>query len=467
MCFSFLHRTDVTRRVVAKGIDAASVSVADVMTRDPNSVAMTDPAVNALMLMVDNHYRHLPVLDDDGSVVGLLDIAKCLNDAISKLEQSNEKNASAAENAVKQAVGQHGATGAQAAAIQALLGSLMTQAFGNQAMPTLRSVLAGKPSTVVGPSSTIREVGMKMAEHRKAALVVDNGELVGIFGFKDMMSRVVAKELPLDTTQVQDVMTPSPEFVSPEMTVLEALQTMHDNKFLTLPVCEEDGRVVGVVDVMTVIHGCGGPEGWRSMFKKSMELDDLADGQSTTAGSTSASIVKPLRTIKRDFPTIKVGPTTPGFNGLPTTIPTKLEFGDDHSTCDDFSSSLDLVASGVFKVNGPDGSTHKLRCACKVEDVIALVAEKLGVHQQFVQISYEDEEGDMVAVTCDDDVVEAWNHARKSGNKIAKISASVVPKKGGGSAGGVPSLPLVFGGVVGAVAVAGVVAFVFLRNAKR
>ena len=97
----------MTRRVVAKDIDAASVSVAEVMTRDPNSVTMTDPAVNALMLMVDNHYRHLPVLDDEGSVVGLLDIAKCLNDAISKLEQSNEKNASAAENAVKQAVGQH------------------------------------------------------------------------------------------------------------------------------------------------------------------------------------------------------------------------------------------------------------------------------------------------------------------------------------------------------------------------
>ena len=31
--------------------------------------------------------------------------------------------------------------------------------------------------------------------------------------------------------------------------VLEALQLMHDNKFLTLPVCEDDGTVVGIVDV--------------------------------------------------------------------------------------------------------------------------------------------------------------------------------------------------------------------------
>jgi CBS domain-containing protein len=36
---------------------------------------------------------------------------------------------------------------------------------------------------------------------------------------------------------------------------------MHENKFLTLPVCESDGRVVGLVDVMDVIYGCGGAEG--------------------------------------------------------------------------------------------------------------------------------------------------------------------------------------------------------------
>jgi hypothetical protein len=87
------------------------------------------------------------------------------------------------------------------------------------------------------------------------------------------------------------------------------------------------------------------------------------------------------------------------------------------------------------------------------------VAEKLGVHQRFVQLSYKDEEGDTVAVTCDDDVAEAWNHARKAGNKIAKLSASIIQNK----EGSVP-LPLMIG--VG-VAVVGAVAFMFLRSAKR
>eukprot|EP00980_Cylindrotheca_fusiformis_P030151 scaffold24472_cov362-Cylindrotheca_fusiformis.AAC.1 len=82
---------------------------------------------------------------------------------------------------------------------------------------------------MVSPETTVRDAGMLMAERRKAALVVDDGELVGIFGFKDMMTRVVAKELSVDFTEISKVMTPNPEAVSPDMTVLEALQTMHDN----------------------------------------------------------------------------------------------------------------------------------------------------------------------------------------------------------------------------------------------
>ena len=40
----------------------------------------------------------------------------------------------------------------------------------------------------------MRDAGILMAEHRKAALVVDNGQLAGIFGFKDLITRAVAKD---------------------------------------------------------------------------------------------------------------------------------------------------------------------------------------------------------------------------------------------------------------------------------
>jgi CBS domain-containing protein len=212
-----------------------------------------------------------------------------LNDAISKLEKSQTKGTQVANEAVKQAVGLHGAGEEQAAALQALLGPLLSQTFGNKSLPSLRSLLAGKPATVIAPDTSLRNAGMLMAERRKAALIVNDGNLVGIFGFKDMMCRAVAKELSLENTPVSAVMTPDPEAVSPDMTVLEALQIMHDNKFLTLPVCEADGSVVGLVDVMDLIYGCGGTEGWRSVFDRAMELDDASDASSVYTGVGSHS----------------------------------------------------------------------------------------------------------------------------------------------------------------------------------
>jgi len=304
--------TDVTRRVVAKNLPASTTSVVDVMTANPSCASMSDPATDALVTMVENRFRHLPVTDDSGAVVGVLDIAKCLNDAISKLEKSQEKGSNAAEEALKASLG--GAGGNQAAALQALLGPLLSQAFSGQSSPTLRSILAGKPSTIVSPSTTIQETGIMMADARKAALVVDNGQLVGIFGFKDMMTRAIAKELPLDFTAVSSVMTPNPESVSPDTTVLEALQIMHDNKFLTLPVCEANGNVIGIVDVMDCVYASGGAEGWKSIFAHAMDCDDLTDNASIHShhsGSVNNRSVKSSKSARDNMPVSKLRPKAP------------------------------------------------------------------------------------------------------------------------------------------------------------
>ncbi|MFN9999766.1 MAG: CBS domain-containing protein, partial [bacterium] len=91
-----LTDNDVTRRVISKFIDIKSAAKG-VMTKQPKCVSSEDPALDALEMMVENRFRHLPVLDKSGAVVGLLDIAKCLYDAISALEkvQTQEGDTSA------------------------------------------------------------------------------------------------------------------------------------------------------------------------------------------------------------------------------------------------------------------------------------------------------------------------------------------------------------------------------------
>lgn len=64
---------DMTRRVLAKGLDAKATPVRDIMTRNPDTLAPDDTAREALELMRTRRYRHLPVAED-GTVVGMVSI---------------------------------------------------------------------------------------------------------------------------------------------------------------------------------------------------------------------------------------------------------------------------------------------------------------------------------------------------------------------------------------------------------
>lgn len=61
---------DVLRAVVSE-FDMGGVRVETAMTRDPRTVAPDTPAAEALDLMVEGGFRHLPVAEDD-RVVGVV-----------------------------------------------------------------------------------------------------------------------------------------------------------------------------------------------------------------------------------------------------------------------------------------------------------------------------------------------------------------------------------------------------------
>jgi CBS-domain-containing membrane protein len=66
--------------------------------------------------------------------------------------------------------------------------------------------------------------------------------------------RVVAQNLPSESTLVEKVMTPNPECATLDTPIVDALHTMHDGKFLHLPVVDRDGDVVAIVDVIHITH---------------------------------------------------------------------------------------------------------------------------------------------------------------------------------------------------------------------
>ena len=62
---------DAVHRVLAEGKSAARTKLAEVMTRDPNTMPPGKTAIEALRLMEGGRYRHVPVVDE-GKVVGIV-----------------------------------------------------------------------------------------------------------------------------------------------------------------------------------------------------------------------------------------------------------------------------------------------------------------------------------------------------------------------------------------------------------
>lgn len=58
-------------RMLAEGRDAGRTTLADVMTADPNTMPPGKTAIEALRLMQDGGFRHIPVVDN-GRVVGIV-----------------------------------------------------------------------------------------------------------------------------------------------------------------------------------------------------------------------------------------------------------------------------------------------------------------------------------------------------------------------------------------------------------
>ncbi len=65
---------DLLLKVCAKGLDMKEVKLKDVMTRNPVTVRDETPAKVALDMMINFGFRHLPVVDEKGVLIGVVSI---------------------------------------------------------------------------------------------------------------------------------------------------------------------------------------------------------------------------------------------------------------------------------------------------------------------------------------------------------------------------------------------------------
>ena len=83
-----------------------------------------------------------------------------------------------------------------------------------------------------------------------SVLIIDGaGVMQGILTERDLMTRVLAKALNPQTTQVSEVMTHNPHSVGPDMKVSEAVLIMIERGFRHLPIVSPASKILGVFSV--------------------------------------------------------------------------------------------------------------------------------------------------------------------------------------------------------------------------
>jgi CBS domain-containing protein len=114
-------------------------------------------------------------------------------------------------------------------------------------------LLKNQVTTSAEPQQTVLEVARLMVDHNIGAVpVLNQGELVGIFSERDLMTRVVVPGLDPARTRVSEVMTEDPLTVAPNDNLETCMTLMRRHGFRHLPVCT--GRELrGVVSLRDIL----------------------------------------------------------------------------------------------------------------------------------------------------------------------------------------------------------------------
>jgi CBS domain-containing protein len=111
-----------------------------------------------------------------------------------------------------------------------------------------------KPVISVKKDMTIKEIIKLMDQHNIGAIpVCEDGKPTGIITERDILRRVLAKELNIDQMKATDIMTKNPVTIPYNSTILEVTRLMSENNFRRLLVVKND-KLIGIVTAKDVIE---------------------------------------------------------------------------------------------------------------------------------------------------------------------------------------------------------------------
>lgn len=148
----------------------------DLMTENPQTIAPDDDIVTAARIMVEKRYNGLPVVEADGTLIGII----CQSDLINQHKRLNLPS------------------------LFTLLDGIIPLRSSSDMDAEMRKISASKVAEAMTPTPTsvtedapIDEIATLMVDSNYHSLpVVKNGKLVGIVGKEDILRTLLPKEEP-------------------------------------------------------------------------------------------------------------------------------------------------------------------------------------------------------------------------------------------------------------------------------
>lgn len=104
------------------------------------------------------------------------------------------------------------------------------------------------------PSAPISDAIKSMQEHETGCvLVTENDRLVGIVTERDILRKVVAREIDASSTEIKTIMSPEPDFLYADDSLAFALNAMSAGGSRKVTIVDGDGKPTGLITIEDIL----------------------------------------------------------------------------------------------------------------------------------------------------------------------------------------------------------------------
>jgi CBS domain-containing protein len=122
-------------------------------------------------------------------------------------------------------------------------------------MPTVKDIMTENVVSISIDDSVFEAANLMNSNQVGCLVIMNEEEPIGIVTERDIVRRVVAKKLPLET-KISAVMSKSLITIGPDASLKEAARVMSSNKIRRLPVLKQN-KLVGIVVASDFVRNAG------------------------------------------------------------------------------------------------------------------------------------------------------------------------------------------------------------------